>query len=56
MDVGAGLPVSDRGHCKDANTVYISVQSIYYWKFREKGEGKKKKNEDRENKDFIRKF
>jgi hypothetical protein len=28
MGVGAGLPVSDRGHCKDANTVHISVQSI----------------------------
>jgi hypothetical protein len=28
MDVGAGLPVSDRRHCKDANTVYISVQSL----------------------------
>jgi hypothetical protein len=38
------------GHCKDANTVYISVQSIL---LEISGKGGRQKKGDRENKDLT---
>jgi hypothetical protein len=52
MDVGAGYLFQIGGIVK-TQTLCIFLYNPYDWKFQEKGEGKKKNNGDRENKDFT---